>query len=96
MKRNNKMLMVAVGAAVGGIFMSAGLASAADLLADWNFNDGQASGSIANSTTTTVSYGAGFGQYAYSDLRTDRFTGPLVQQPAMVDLTLEPLVASIR
>ena len=44
----------------------------------------------------TVSYGAGFGQYAYSDLRTDRFTGPLVQQPAMVDLTLEPLVASIR
>jgi hypothetical protein len=44
----------------------------------------------------TVSFGAGFGQYAYSDLRTDRFTGPLVQQPAMVDLTLEPLVASIR
>jgi hypothetical protein len=44
----------------------------------------------------TVSFGAGFGQYAYADLRTDHFTGPLVQPPAMVDLTFDPLVASIR
>ena len=44
----------------------------------------------------TVSFGAGFGQFAYADLRTDRFTGPLVQPPAMVDLTFDPLVASIR
>jgi hypothetical protein len=44
----------------------------------------------------TVTYGAGFSQTAYSDLRTDRFSGPLVQQPKMVDLMVEPLIASIR
>jgi hypothetical protein len=44
----------------------------------------------------TLSYGAGFGQVAYAGLRTDRFAGPLVQQPAMVDLSVEPLIASVR
>lgn len=44
----------------------------------------------------TVTYGAGFSQTAYGDLRTDRFSGPLVQQPKMVDLMVEPLIASIR
>jgi hypothetical protein len=44
----------------------------------------------------TVTFGAGFGQTAYSDLRTDRFSGQLVQQPKMVDLMVEPLIASIR
>ena len=43
-----------------------------------------------------ITFGAGFGPQAYADLRTDRFSGPLVQQPAMVDLTVEPLIASIR
>jgi hypothetical protein len=43
-----------------------------------------------------LSYGAGFGAVAYAGLRTDRFSGPLVQQPQMVDLTVEPLIASIR
>ena len=43
-----------------------------------------------------VAFGSGFGAVAYANLRTDRFSGPLVQQPAMVDLTLEPLIASIR
>ena len=43
-----------------------------------------------------VSYGAGFSQVAYADLRTDRFSGPLVEQPHMVDLRLEPLIASAR
>jgi uncharacterized protein YcbK (DUF882 family) len=44
----------------------------------------------------SVTFGAGFSQTAYSDLRTDRFSGPLVQQPKMVDLEVEPLIASIR
>jgi uncharacterized protein YcbK (DUF882 family) len=44
----------------------------------------------------TVTYGAGFSQTAYADLRTDRFSGQLVQQPKMVDLMVEPLIASIR
>jgi hypothetical protein len=44
----------------------------------------------------TLSYGAGFGPVAYAGLRTDRFAGPLVQQPAMVDLSVEPLIASVR
>ena len=43
-----------------------------------------------------VTFGAGFGQAAYAGLRTDRFSGPLVQQPSVVDLTVEPLIASIR
>jgi hypothetical protein len=43
-----------------------------------------------------LSFGAGFGQVAYTGLRTDRFAGPLVQQPEMVDLSVEPLIASIR
>ena len=44
----------------------------------------------------SVTFGAGFGPIAYADLRTDRFSGPLVEQPAMVDLTDGTLVASIR
>jgi hypothetical protein len=43
-----------------------------------------------------VTFGAGFSQTAYTDLRTDRFSGALVQQPKMVDLEVEPLIASIR
>ena len=43
-----------------------------------------------------VSYSAGFSQVAYPDLRTDRFSGPLVEQPRMVDLRLEPLIALAR
>ncbi len=43
-----------------------------------------------------VTYGAGFGQVAYQDLRTDRFSGALVEQPAMIDLGLQPVVASAR
>ena len=43
-----------------------------------------------------VAYAAGFGRYAYSDLRTDHFSGALVQQPAVVDLTNESFVASTR
>jgi uncharacterized protein YcbK (DUF882 family) len=43
-----------------------------------------------------VTFGAGFGQVAYTGLRTDRFSGALVQQPAMIDLTVEPLIASSR
>ena len=44
----------------------------------------------------SVTFGAGFGRVAYADLRTDRFSGPLVEQPAMVDLSQSTLVASIR
>ncbi|MEJ0096853.1 MAG: DUF882 domain-containing protein [Bauldia sp.] len=44
----------------------------------------------------SVTFGAGFGPTAYADLRTDRFSGPLVEQPAMVDLTDSTVVASIR
>ena len=43
-----------------------------------------------------MAFAAGFGHVAYAGLRTDRFSGPLVQQPEMVDLTIEPLIASIR
>ncbi len=43
-----------------------------------------------------VTFGAGFSRTAYTDLRTDRFSGALVQQPKMVDLEVEPLIASIR
>lgn len=42
-----------------------------------------------------VSFGAGFGTVAYQALRTDRFSGPLVLQPEMVDLGIGPL-ASVR
>jgi uncharacterized protein YcbK (DUF882 family) len=44
----------------------------------------------------SLTFSAGFGASPYPDLRTDRFSGALVQQPGMVDLTLEPLIASIR
>lgn len=42
-----------------------------------------------------VTYGAGFGAVAYAGLRTDRFSGPSVLQPRMVDLSRQVL-ASIR
>jgi uncharacterized protein YcbK (DUF882 family) len=44
----------------------------------------------------SVTFGAGFGPVAYRDLRTDRFSGPLVEQPSMVDLGDGSLIASIR
>jgi uncharacterized protein YcbK (DUF882 family) len=44
----------------------------------------------------TMTFGAGFGPVAYRDLRTDRFSGPLVEQPSMVDLGDGSLIASIR
>ena len=43
-----------------------------------------------------VAFAAGFGRYAYSDLRTDHFSGALVEQPAVVDLRNESFVASTR
>ncbi len=43
-----------------------------------------------------VAFAAGFGRYAYSDLRTDHFSGVLVEQPAVVDLRNEAFVASNR
>ncbi len=43
-----------------------------------------------------VAFAAGFGRYAYSDLRTDHFSGALVEQPAVVDLRHESFVASTR
>ncbi len=43
-----------------------------------------------------VAFAAGFGRYAYSDLRTDHFSGVLVEQPAVVDLRREAFVASNR
>jgi uncharacterized protein YcbK (DUF882 family) len=43
-----------------------------------------------------VTYSTGFGEYAYADLRTDRFSGSLNQQPTLVDLTADARVASIR
>ena len=39
---------------------------------------------------------AGFGLRPYDDLRTDRFTGALVAQPAVVDLRFDSFVASTR
>jgi len=42
-----------------------------------------------------VTYRAGFGEVAYAGLRTDRFTGPSVLQPRMIDLSRQVL-ASIR
>ena len=39
---------------------------------------------------------AGFGAAAYTDLRTDRFSGPLVEQPAMIDVSGAAEVASIQ
>jgi hypothetical protein len=44
----------------------------------------------------SVTFKAGFAQMPYGNLRTDRFSGALVQQPSIVDLTSEPLIASIR
>ncbi len=43
-----------------------------------------------------VAFAAGFGHYAYSDLRTDHFSGALVEQPAIVDLRYNAYVASAR
>jgi hypothetical protein len=43
-----------------------------------------------------VTFAAGFGPTAYSGLRTDHFTGPLVVQPAVVDLRLAALVTASR
>jgi hypothetical protein len=34
-----------------------------------------------------LAYSAGFGDLAYQGLRTDRFSGPLVQLPTMIDLS---------
>ena len=45
---------------------------------------------------TFVTFGAGFGRTAYTDLRTDRFSGPLVEQPAMIDVSGNTEVASIQ
>jgi uncharacterized protein YcbK (DUF882 family) len=44
----------------------------------------------------TVTFGAGFGPTAYRDLRTDRFSGPLVEQPSMIDVSGTAEVASIQ
>jgi hypothetical protein len=44
----------------------------------------------------SLSFGDGFGATIYAGLRTDHFSGSNSQQPALVDLTLEPLIASIR
>ncbi|MEI9901558.1 MAG: hypothetical protein WDN31_17195 [Hyphomicrobium sp.] len=41
-----------------------------------------------------VSYAAGFGAAPYDGLRTDRFSGTLVQPPAVVDLVTSAVVAS--
>ncbi len=41
-------------------------------------------------------YNTSFGVYAYADLRTDRFSGPLNQQPTLVDLSADANVASLR
>ena len=38
-----------------------------------------------------VTYGAGFGTVAYAGLRTDRFSGPSVLQPRMIDLSRQVL-----
>jgi hypothetical protein len=43
-----------------------------------------------------VAFSAGFGRYAYADLRTDHFSGALVEQPAVVDLRTVSFVASTR
>jgi hypothetical protein len=40
-----------------------------------------------------VAYSAGFGNFAYQGLRTDRFSGPAVRLPTMVDLTSRTLLA---
>ena len=41
-----------------------------------------------------VAYAAGFDHAAYRGLRTDRFAGPLVQPPAVVDLATRQVVAT--
>ena len=43
-----------------------------------------------------VAFAAGFGRYAYADLRTDHFSGALVEQPSVVDLRNNAFVASAR
>ncbi len=43
-----------------------------------------------------VAFAAGFGRFAYTDLRTDHFSGALVEQPAIVDLRHDSFVASTR
>jgi uncharacterized protein YcbK (DUF882 family) len=46
----------------------------------------------------TVDYGRGFGAVAYEGLRTDRFSGAAggEQQPRMVQLTVEPVLTTLR
>ena len=43
-----------------------------------------------------VAFAAGFGRYAYADLRTDHFSGALVEQPNVVDLRHTGFVAASR
>ena len=43
-----------------------------------------------------VAFAAGFGRYAYAGLRTDHFSGALVEQPSVVDLRSDAFVASAR
>ncbi len=43
-----------------------------------------------------LAFSAGFAPTPYANLRTDSFSGPLVQQPDMVDLTANQQVASIQ
>ncbi len=43
-----------------------------------------------------AAFAAGFGRYAYTDLRTDHFSGVLVEQPPVVDLRHEAFLASTR
>jgi hypothetical protein len=40
-----------------------------------------------------LAYSAGFGDLAYQGLRTDRFSGPLVQLPTMIDLSSPARIA---
>jgi len=47
-------------------------------------------------TPPSITFGAGFGPAPYADLRTDRFAGPLVEQPAMIDVSGDSEVASIQ
>jgi hypothetical protein len=46
----------------------------------------------------TVDYGRSFGAVAYEGLRTDRFSGAAggEQQPRMVQLTVEPVLTTLR
>jgi uncharacterized protein YcbK (DUF882 family) len=41
-----------------------------------------------------IAFAAGFGRYPYPDLRTDHFSGVLVQQPAVVDLRYDAFTSA--